>query len=1273
MWHISHTMLRVTRAFLPLFFLANFASFAQSSDAVLSGTVTDSTSALVAGAKIVVVNSNTGVRTQTTTNSSGVFVFAALQPGTYRLEAENPGFRRAIVDPIPLQVGARVQLDVKLEVGAVSESVEVTSDSASPLNYATASVGGVLTGQKVLDLPLPARNALGLVLTQAGVVGDNFSGNRTAALNITMDGLNVQDQRNHQGLSSPVFTSVDRIEEFRVISSPADAEFGRGAGQVQMISRSGTNELHGSLFHFHRNTALNANEWFANQAGRDASGNEIAPRENLIRNQFGGRIGGPVVLPKLYNGKNKTFFFFLYDGQRIRLKNTVTTTVYTDTARRGLYRFFPGVRNGNAASASPTVDAGGNPLPPAPGAQVQSVNVFGFDPNRNALDRTGLVSRVFGIMPLPNNYRAGDGLNTAGYTWQRRQTSDFDVFNIRLDHNFTAHRITYSYNAEESFEENGRYAQRFPDAPGGNNKNSDRFHSLAVLSTLRPTLLNEFRAGVLRGDLRATAPWEIEENAGFFSRANGQIFLPDFIRITDPVTTTDDPVRLLNPLYQFTNNITWVKGKHTFKGGIDVRFSSTNSFNAIDVTPRATLGTGGVPVQGIDRIPGIAGNVTDAVNMLNDLSGSLASVAQALNATGGANPTYVPGLEKYRHWKRPEVAWFFKDDWKVTQNLTLNLGVRWEYYGVPYDPNGRTAALEGGSASLFGLSGTSFADVYRPGSLNGSLTRVQLVGPGTPNPDKKIHGEDWNNFAPAIGLSWRLPWFKTATIFRAGYGISYERQSLRLIDVISGDQPGLRERVLFNTANYLDFSRVALPLTPQGAPLSTIPVTDRSQTIRTFDDRLRNPYIQSFNASLQREIARGTTLDVRYVGSKGTKLIRGADINERNIFENGILDAFRAAQTGGTHPLLDRVFMGLNVGGGLGVVNGTTVTGGDAVRTISTTQAQLAGNNVGAFADYLATTTQFTNQRGGLLRRVGLPENFVVANPQFSSARYSGNFANSTFHSGQVDVTKRFSAGWTLQSNYTFGKALGEETGDGDDLNRSYRSGRDRGLDKKPLGFNITHVWRNSGTVALPFGPGKLFLGNSRGWIARIVEGWQAGGIVNFFSGEVMTIVSGRSSFNSFNPGSTPANSVGVVDPRMGNVQRDGRGVSFFQGLRQVTDPSVAGLSTRIRSLSQLLAVTDAQGNLMFVNPSPGSPGTMALNSFVAPGSRRVDINIVKRIRISERFQVELRADAISALNQPNFDVPNTDINSIDFGRITNTVANDQGNRIMVISARINF
>jgi hypothetical protein len=1246
------------------------SALAQSTEAVLSGTVTDPAGAAIPGAKVVIVNVATGVERDSAANSSGVYVFPALQPGLYQLRAEKTGFRRLVLDDVRLEVGARVQLNLPMRVGDVAEQVEVRADTEGALGYATASVGGMLSGQKVQDLPLPARDALGLVLTQAGMVGDNFAGGRTAALNITLDGLNIQDQRNHQGLGTPVFTSVDRVEELRVVTAPADAEFGRGSGQVQMITRSGTNEFHGSLFEFHRNTALNANTWFNNQRGTDPrTGAAISPRNVLIRNQFGGRVGGPVTIPKLYNGRNKTFFFFLYDAQRIAQRTAVNTTVYTASARQGLVRFFPGVRNGNAESLSPTVDLQGNPRRPANASgDLQTVSLYGIDPVRRGLDPSGLMTRIFGIMPLPNNFRIGDGLNTAGYTWSRGSTDDFDVFNVRLDHNMGPHRLTYSYNAESEWEENGRYQSPYPASPGGRITRRDRFHSLAFLSTLRPTLLNEFRAGVLRPDYYGIAPWQREEFADFFPRANGQMFSPVLSLATDPVVTDDNPVRLFSPLYQFANNLTWIKGKHAFKGGVDVRFPSSNSFNSTDVMPLANFGTGGVPVVGLDRIPGVGQNLTTAINLLNDLSGSLNSVVQALNATGGAKPEYVPGLYKYRHWKRPEVAWYFKDDWKVTPNLTLNLGLRWEYYGVPYDKMGRTAALVGGSSSIFGISGTTFADVYQPGRLNGQLTRVELIGPGTLNGGRKLYGEDFNNFAPAVGVSWNVPWLKRRTVIRAGYGMNYERQSLRLVDVISGDQPGLRERVVFQTAQYLDLRSVNLPLQPVGVPLSLIPLTDRAQTVRSFDNGLRTPYIQNWNFSLQREVMKDMVLDVRYVASKGTKLIRGADINERNIFENGILDAFVTTQRGGNAPLLDRIFLGLNVAG-LGVVNGTTITGSDAVRTISTTQAHLAGNNVASFADYLATSTQFTNVRGGLLRRAGLPENFVMVNPQFSSARLAGNYANSTYHSLQVELTKRFSKGWTLQSNYTFSKALGEEDGDGDELNRSYRSGRDRSLDKKLLGFHLAHVFRNSGTFELPLGPGKRFLGGRGGVVARLVERWQFGAIVNVFSGSPISIFSGRASFNSFNAASTPATAVAKIDRKLGQVQRVGNGVIYFQGLQQVADPGVASLTARIRALSTLQGLTDSSGNLLFVNASPGSPGTMGVGFFAGPGSIRVDLNVVKRIQIREKMNFELRADAISATNTPNFDNPNGDMNSVNFGRITGA----SGNRIMVVGGRFNF
>lgn len=334
-------------------FLALFCGlvFGQSSNAGLSGTITDSNQAVISGATVIAENVRTGVISTTTTNDAGVFVFPSLQPGGYRVTAEKQGFKKLTYNEVTLELSARITLNFTMEVGSISENaVEVSAAQDTQLAIGTTSVGGVINGQKVQELPLPGRNALGLVLTQAGLVGNNFAGARIGTLNVAIDGINVMDQRINSGVNSTVFTSVDIIDEVRVITSPADAEYGRGSGQVLLSMKSGGNKFHGTLFESHRNTVLNANTWFNNLQG--------LPRNVLIRNQFGGNISGPIL-------KNKTFFFFHYEGQRQVTRNTITATTYTAQARQGIFRYYPGVRNGNANAAVPTVDLNGNPVKPS--------------------------------------------------------------------------------------------------------------------------------------------------------------------------------------------------------------------------------------------------------------------------------------------------------------------------------------------------------------------------------------------------------------------------------------------------------------------------------------------------------------------------------------------------------------------------------------------------------------------------------------------------------------------------------------------------------------------------------------------------------------------------------------------------------------------------------------------------------------------------------------------------------------------------------------------
>jgi hypothetical protein len=1248
-----------------LLLLGAVTAFSQTTDATLSGSITDPSGAFIPDSAVTALNTRTGVRFDIKANESGVYLFAALPPGNYRVTASHSGFKNAVFRDVVLEVGGRRTLDIQLEISTAAETVEVSADAESALGYATSSVGGVVTARKVLDLPLTSRNALGLVYIQAGVVGDNFVGARIGTLNIQIDGINVQDARINTGVASTIFPSTDRIEEFRVVTSPADAELGRGSGQIQMITRSGGNQFHGSLFNFHRNTPLNANTWFNNQRGLDPrTGEPISPRNILIRNQFGARVGGPVV-------KNRTFFHVLYEGQRIRTRNSVTSIVLTEPARRGSFRFFPGVQNGNAESASPVVDLLGNPSRPA-GATggLVTASVFNRDPVRMAADPTGALPRVLEQMPLPNNFRFGDGLNTAGHTWIRRGSDDRDQLNVKIDHNLSdKHRLAFSWSRDSENAVNGFMPQTFPNSPGGASSQRDNIYSLTVTSTMRWNLVNDLRVGALRARHRFLAPWEVE-GLSVLPKAGNESYLLSTLTTTNPVNSDNDPQGRISPNYQLFEKISYLSGKHSIKFGGSFWFVSTNGFNSFTVMPRVNLGAGGAPVRNINQIPGIGPNQTAAQNLLLDLAGSVSSIQQAFNSPGGRDPAFLAGEPKQRTWRQREVSLFFQDDYKITPDLTLNLGLRWEWYGVPWEANGKTAGLVGGSAALFGLSGSSFADLYQPGRLAGSLTRLEQVGKNSPNAGRNLYDNDFNNFAPAVGIAWKLPFFgKGKTVFRAGYSVGYERNSLRILDVVAGDLPGLRTVETFNSSNPLNLTSVRLPLTTTVRPLELVPLTDRTQIVRSFDSGLRSPYVQNWNATIDRSLPGRTTLSVRYVANKGTRLIRGTSVNEHMILENGLLDAFLLTQAGGNAPLFDQLLRGLNVPG-MGIVDGVRVTGSQVFRQgNTTTQGHLAGNNMGAFAAYLNNSPYLTNVRGGLLRNGGFPENWIVANPQFDSSRLTSNFAGSTYHSMQVEVIKRFTAGWTFQGNYTWSKALGEEEGAGQEMVDSYRDLRNWRLDKRLLSFHRTHVIRTNALWELPFGPNKRLAAVKNGVLSRIVGGWQIGSIFNIFSGDPMVVSSGVSSWNNF--GDNTAMAAAAIDKGLGQVLRVGNGVTYFQGIRQVRDPVVETLTTSggVQGRSTLRAITDESGKLLFFNPLPGTLGNTAPRLLQGPGEFRLDLNVIKTVRISEGKNLQLEAIFENASNSPQFSNPNTDINSLNFGRITGA----GGTRIIVGAARFNF
>src|SRR5262245_29772154 len=429
--------------------------FSQSTNATLGGTVQDPSKALIPGVTITATNTGTGIITTVITNEAGAYQFASLQPGTYDIKASLVGFQSSTSNGFRLGGAQQARLNFTLQVGTTTTTIDVTSSTDTVLATSSNSVGTVLTDTKLRDLPLAVRDVMGLVATTAGVQSSggliaNFAGGRVSSVNTTRDGLNVSAGRFEDGAWSITFASPDLVEEVKVIVAPVDAQAARGSAQVAMVTRSGTNQYRGSVFWTNHNSALDSNSWFNNANG--------VALGYVNRHQFGARVGGPIF-------KNKTFFFVLFEGQRDLKRQNAAGITLTAMARQGIFRYFPGVDNANANNANPTVDRFGNPVKPsgATGARA-AIDLFGDctfnsapvsncrtfrDPMQPAVSSSAYMQETLRRMPAPNEFTAGDGLNTANIRFNRRVEGldetlgngpdvNRDQYTVRIDHTFNA-------------------------------------------------------------------------------------------------------------------------------------------------------------------------------------------------------------------------------------------------------------------------------------------------------------------------------------------------------------------------------------------------------------------------------------------------------------------------------------------------------------------------------------------------------------------------------------------------------------------------------------------------------------------------------------------------------------------------------------------------------------------------------------------------------------------------------------------------------------------
>src|SRR3989449_2228352 len=697
------------------FCLAVFSSaLAQTTNATLGGTVSDSTGALIPGVTVRTTNTQTGIVSTSITNETGAYNFPSLQTGVYKVSAELSGFQTQTYNDVTLGVSQQVRLNFTLQVGSQAQSIEVSVQADTLIATTSASVGVVLPEYRIRDLPLATRNILDLIGAAPGVQGSNFAGGRLTQLNTTRDGIPVSDGRYDVGAATTTYVSPDLVDEVRIIVAPADAETGRGSGQIQMSTRSGTNEVHGSLFWTNRNSKLDANSWSNNFQG--------VSKDYYNGNQFGGRVGGPII-------KNKTFFFFLFDGQRFLQKSYFTGAVLTDQARQGIFRYFPNVQNGNVLSNNPTVDRNGTPVKPAGATgDLTSFNVFGrdvsgtftpWDPNRTGFDTSGWMRRLIDRMPLPNDFTTCgpsgifttgpgncDGLNVAGFRWLRRiegqdtpngdgNDTDRNQYNVRIDHNFNSnHKASFSGTWERDWAQTAQAGiTNWPDGFNGQIRRAPRVITGSLVSTLSPTIVNEFRLGTRKAwNYSWSSIWR-PDSVGDAARAalpthGGVPFYPTQVLFGDNIITNVSGAATrgqTSPLYNYSDTLSWTKGKHAFKSGFEARFTSSKGWNGTDnpdwvIFPVVSVGGGSNPATGINTIPGLVGaSVTTAQNLLYDLSGSVSAASLTFNVHSPTDQNFTAPV-RIKDYHQNEWGAFFKDDWKIRPSLTINLGLRYDFY-----------------------------------------------------------------------------------------------------------------------------------------------------------------------------------------------------------------------------------------------------------------------------------------------------------------------------------------------------------------------------------------------------------------------------------------------------------------------------------------------------------------------------------------------------------------------------------------------------------------
>lgn len=1070
---------------------------AQTGTSSVRGTVSDPQGNTVAGATVTLTSTETNTARTQTTSESGVYAFELISPGVYRVEVEAQGFKRALVADVRALVASPTEASVQLEVGDVSETVTITAGSEEALlNTQDATLGNNFVSQQITQLPLEARNVAALLTLQPGVTrGGAVAGARSDQSNVTLDGVDINEAQTNQ-IGSTLSTDVapdgntalrlnaEAIEEFRVTTVNANAQAGRSSGaQISLVTRSGTNDFHGAAFWFHRPTVLSANDFFNNRTG--------VPRPSLIRNTYGGAIGGPIV-------QNRAFFFYSYEGRRDRSQVSVVRQVPLASLGRGELRYV---------NPSGGVTA------------LTAANIATIFPALGGTNPAALAILAGAASRYPaNDFSVGDSradrlLNTAGFRFNAPLPVDLNSHSARFDLNLNDSQTMF-VRANVIHDLLGG-APAFPDTPAPNTWSHPWGLAAGHTWTINSNFVNNFRYGLTREAF--TREGDAAQNAIFF------------FTVFSPLLNTR-AISRTTPVHNFTDDLSWVKGNHTTLFGTNIRairnrrVSFGNAFDTAYTNPSGYF-AGGAPLS----------NTINAFSPIG--SGQLSTVQNNAAAILGRLTTYdarftfdregnlLPsGTPSEREFATEEYDFYAQDVWRIRPNLTLTYGLRYGLSRPVYETQGYETKP---SIALSEYFRRRLAAAEQGQNYNEPLA-IELSGPA--NGLAPMYHWDRNNFQPRVAIAWSpdfrggvLGWLfggESQSVIRGGFGItndyvgqqlavSYDLNNTLGFSSASSIAPGT-----FNTTTRPGPLLTGLNQDVRGLPGIITPsqlvfpqIKPRNRFARlieaSLDEEIVAPTNYNWNVTFERQLPMGIVVQASYLGRAGRNLLASRDVMMPNNIVDpvsgtdwytaaGILEDLRRAGTPIASvqpiPYFENLF---------GSVPGFLVNyadySGDIVRP-NVTQAVYASALLFWGNDWTTPQDQID---------YSLPSPIFFQTPYYALSSW-GSISNSNYHAGTLSIRQRLGEQLTMDFNYTFSKSLDDASG----LQTSGLFGG--GFIRNPIrqrdsyaasDFDIRHIINFNSVWQLPVGRGRAFLSDTNSVVNALVGGWQLSGIFRWNSG----------------------------------------------------------------------------------------------------------------------------------------------------------------------------